>query len=134
MIQKNTPTRDADDQAGGVRSMEQRHGVVHYDHGWSNTRHAWRRYAAAVGIVVASVAVPMVFMPTLGTRFPFITLFPAVILAALFGGRGPGALASPVSSLTWSSRFQWQNFATPLPHFRQPRICPFLMASFQLVG
>jgi len=42
------------------------------------------------------------------------------------------ALASPVSSLTWSSRVPSQNFATPLPHFRQPRICPFLLASFPI--
>ena len=51
MTPKNIPIRGTDDQAGGVRPMEQRHGVVHGDHGWSNTRHAWRCHAAAVGII-----------------------------------------------------------------------------------
>jgi len=97
MTPKNIPSSDTDDQAGGVQSIEK--PDVHEDHGWSNTRPAWLRYAAAVGIVAVAVALPMVFMPTLGTRFPFITLFPAVILAALFGGLGPGLFATVFACL-----------------------------------
>ena len=97
MTPKNIPGSDTDDQAGGFQSIEKRD--VHEDNGWSNTRHAWLRYAAAVGIVAVAIAIPMVFMPSLGPRFPFLTLFPAVILAALFGGRGPGVLATALSCL-----------------------------------
>ena len=32
------------------------------DHGWSISRHARRRYVAAVGVVAAAVTLPMVFM------------------------------------------------------------------------
>ncbi len=63
--------------------MEQRLGVGHDDHGWWKTRPAWLRYLAAPGIVVASVALPMVFTPTLGIRFPLITLFPVVMVEGL---------------------------------------------------
>lgn len=99
MNKKNSHRSDTDDLAGGVQSIEQRHADVHDDHGWCNTCPRWLRYAVAVGIVVVAVAVPLVIMPSLGPRFPFLTLFPAVILAALFGGRGPGMLATVLSCL-----------------------------------
>ena len=62
MTPKNIPSQGTGDQAGGVRPIRQRDGDGHDDHGWSLRRHAWRRYAAAVGIVAVAVALPMVFM------------------------------------------------------------------------
>jgi K+-sensing histidine kinase KdpD len=41
--------------------------------------------------------VRMLLRPALGTEFSFITLFPAVFLAAWFGGLGPALLATVIS-------------------------------------
>ena len=57
------------------------------------------RYGVAVAIVLAAVAVRLTFLPALGTRYTFVTLFPAVTLAALHGGLGPGLLATILSGL-----------------------------------
>ncbi len=48
---------------------------------------------------MAATAVRLVFLPSLGTRVSFITCYPAVMLAALYGGLGPGLLATVFSAL-----------------------------------
>jgi len=80
MTQKNFPCRSTLNPAGGVRSKGSWRDNGQDVDGWGNTRPVWLRYAEVVGIVAAAVAVPMVFM------------------AVLFGGRGPGVLAT----LLWS--------------------------------
>jgi len=60
--------------------MEQRHGVVHGDHGWSNTRHAWRCHAAAEGIISSwNPGAEMMFGYTAAEAIgqPLLTLIPA---------------------------------------------------------
>jgi PAS domain S-box-containing protein len=58
-------------------------------------------------MVVAATAIRMVDYRPLAGALPFLTYFPAVIIAALYGGRGPGLLAtllSVVSSVFWLER------------------------------
>jgi len=57
------------------------------------------RYGCAVGISLAAAAVRLAFLQSLGSRATFLTFYPAVILAALYGGFGPGILAAVVSAL-----------------------------------
>ncbi len=52
------------------------------------------RYAMAVGTTVAATVLRLSLDPILGDRFPFATLFAAVLIAAWFGGFGPALLAS----------------------------------------
>lgn len=57
------------------------------------------RYALAVVFVGAAVVIRLVFLQGLGNRAVTMTLYPAVLLAALYGGRGPGWLAAALSTL-----------------------------------
>jgi signal transduction histidine kinase/CheY-like chemotaxis protein len=55
------------------------------------------RYALAVMFVAAAIALRMALLDILQTRHLTVTFFPAVILAALYGGRGPGLVAMLLS-------------------------------------
>src|SRR3954449_7569159 len=58
-------------------------------------------YAAAAAIVMAAVGVRLAALE-LFAGYPFITVFPAVVLSAYLGGRGPGLFAVASSGvLTW---------------------------------
>src|SRR6266545_3455105 len=60
----------------------------------SNPRSAWARYGVAVGSVVLGWLAREALTPAVGqTALPFIFFFPAVAMAAWYGGFGPGALA-----------------------------------------
>jgi len=52
------------------------------------------RYGAAVAITGGAIALRVLLDSVWGVRLPFITLFPAVMLSAWFGGLGPGLLTT----------------------------------------
>lgn len=58
-----------------------------------------QRYVMTAVIVATAVVVREGFLPDLGTRFVFITLYPAVLLSALYGGWRAGALATVLSTV-----------------------------------
>jgi PAS domain S-box-containing protein len=55
------------------------------------------RYGVAVCSVAAGLVVRLVLGEVLGSSVPYITLYPAVMFAALYGGIGPGMLATLLS-------------------------------------
>jgi PAS domain S-box-containing protein len=55
-------------------------------------------YVAAVGLVAASLLLRLLLHPWVGLNVPFLQFFPAVILAAWFGGFGPGVVATMASA------------------------------------
>ncbi len=57
------------------------------------------RYAVAIGSAAISAVLVEFLMPSLGTQFPFLLLYPAVICAAWYGGFGPGLLATVLTAL-----------------------------------
>ena len=57
------------------------------------------RYFLAAVFVAAAVVLRMMLNDVLGTRAIGVTFYPAIILAALYGGRGPGLLAGLLSVL-----------------------------------
>ncbi len=57
-------------------------------------RPAWHRYGVALLAVVAALAARAAIDPMLGDTIPFITLFVGTVIAAWFGGSGPGVLAA----------------------------------------
>ena len=78
------------------------------------------RYSVAIAIVLTAAVLRLVFLQGLGTSFAFITFYPSVMLAALYGGLPAGALATfsgalladyfwvePVRSLLVSSPMDW---------------------------
>ncbi len=56
-------------------------------------------YGVAIAIVIAATAVRFALSPALGTAYPFLTFYPAVILAALYGGLRAGLLTTALSAL-----------------------------------
>jgi PAS domain S-box-containing protein len=60
---------------------------------------AYYRYAVAVVLVLVVAAMRLVFLSALGTRAPFVTFYPVVILAALYGGWRTGLLATILSAI-----------------------------------
>jgi len=62
-----------------------------------SNRAKWLRYSAAVLVVFAAAAIRLQFLEVLGFRVTFITFYPAVAVAALFGGFGPGFLSTVLS-------------------------------------
>ncbi len=57
------------------------------------------RYGVAIAIVLAAAALRLAFLSTLGARGLFLTFYPAVMLAALYGGLRAGLLAIVLSAL-----------------------------------
>src|SRR5438445_13777845 len=55
-------------------------------------------YGVAIAVVAASLAVEYLFTD-LGSEHPFVLLPAAVIVAAWYGGRGPGLLAAVIAAL-----------------------------------
>ena len=57
----------------------------------------WQRYGTAVGVVAVVVLLRLALLPVLGTKYPFVMLFPAVVASAVWAGLGPGMLAVVLS-------------------------------------
>ena len=56
-------------------------------------------YIAAIALVLAAALLRLEFLPFLGMGFTFVTFYPAVMLAALYGGFRAGVLATLLSAL-----------------------------------
>lgn len=68
----------------------------------------WGGYALAVGTFAFALGARFKLEGLLATGFPFLTFFPAIVLSAFLGGRGPGALCGLLSVLA-----AWFWFVTP---------------------
>ncbi len=60
---------------------------------------AWRRYLAAILIIAVASGIRAAFFGGLGRGIPYLTYYPAGMLAALYGGLHSGLLATAVSAL-----------------------------------
>jgi PAS domain S-box-containing protein len=70
------------------------------------------QYAFAVLVVIFASLLRQFVNPILGERVPFIFFYPTVVLAAWFGGLGPGLLASVLSGF-----INWYVFMPPAYSF-----------------
>lgn len=61
-------------------------------------RRPWLPILVAVAIFAAAVGLRLALDPLIGTRFPYVTFFPAVMFAALFGGLYAGLTVTLLSS------------------------------------
>jgi PAS domain S-box-containing protein len=72
----------------------------------------WKRYGLAVAAVSAAVLLRVGLSGTLGSgSLPYVAFLPAVMLAALWGGFGPGLLATGLSAVAvgyWFLPPSWQ--------------------------
>src|SRR5208283_4518647 len=66
---------------------------------WDRTnRPVWLRCTVGVLAAVLAAAIRLQFLEILELRVTFLTFYPAVAVAALYGGLGPGLLATVVSA------------------------------------
>jgi two-component system sensor kinase FixL len=65
-------------------------------------------YLAAALLVAAAFGVRLLLVPITGTGAPYVVFFAAVLLASLYGGLGPGllatALAAPLAAYVFVGR------------------------------
>ena len=57
------------------------------------------RYGIATAAIASALALRLLLEPWLGPSVPFLQFFPAVLVAAWYGGLGPGALATGLGAL-----------------------------------
>ena len=62
-------------------------------------RPAWLRYGAAVIVTAAALGLKLLLVPLVSQDEPVLLFFAAVIVSALFGGLGPGLLATLLGAL-----------------------------------
>ena len=60
---------------------------------------AYYRDAIAVAVVLAAAAIRLAFLSALGMHAPFVTFYPAVMFAAIYGGLRAGLLATALSAI-----------------------------------
>jgi PAS domain S-box-containing protein len=58
-----------------------------------------KSYAVAILLVAASLFCRLSLQPWLGVKVPYLQFFPAIMLAAWFGGFGPGLVATALSAM-----------------------------------
>ena len=79
-----------------VAGREQGGQAIRLGRALGETRHG---YAVAIAWVAAAAIVRLVFLQALGTKVAFITFYPAVMVAALYGGLRAGLLAAALSAV-----------------------------------
>ncbi|HET6460280.1 MAG TPA: PAS domain S-box protein [Syntrophales bacterium] len=60
---------------------------------------AYYRDAVAVAMVLAAAAIRLAFLSAMGMRAPFVTFYPAVIFASIYGGLRAGLVATVLSAI-----------------------------------
>jgi two-component system, OmpR family, sensor histidine kinase KdpD len=65
----------------------------------------WKQYAAAAGVIAAVGLLNALLNPFTGPRVPGLVFLLAVVLLALFVGRGPVFVAGALSALAWNFFF-----------------------------
>lgn len=64
-----------------------------------NDRHWLLKYVLGVGLFLAALALRFAAEPFLPPGFPFLTFFPAIIVATFVAGAGPGSLCAVLSGV-----------------------------------
>jgi len=63
------------------------------------SKRLWLRYVVAIGLIAAGVGLRIWPLGGLGLRIPYVTFYPAVMAAALYGGFNAGLLSAVLSVL-----------------------------------
>ena len=85
-------------------------------------------YALALVFVIMAEAIRTVAAPWLGPNVPFLLFYPAIMLAAWYGGFGPGLLATSASAAVTVSEFVFE------PHLLQDTQNTIPLAIFIAAG
>ncbi|MBJ6723368.1 sensor histidine kinase [Geomesophilobacter sediminis] len=82
MLHRDDPVTEGVSLGEAVNEMAQKHRFT---------------FTLAASLVFLAAAIRLLFPMSLGAEFPFVTFYPAVILAAGYGGLGPGLIATVFS-------------------------------------
>jgi PAS domain S-box-containing protein len=102
----------------------------------SSIRPWWMRYGVAVASIGAAVVVREALTPAVGpTALPFISFFPAIAVAAWFGGLGPALVSLAVAAVmaNWFFIEPIHVFSIPT-RFDAVALGGFVVASMFIVG
>ena len=92
---------------------------------WSEPLNRYlHRYGLAVVCAAIAIAVRSAFEPLVGARLPFMTFYPAIMVAALFGGSGPGVVTLALCMIAALAGPSLNSLNAPLP---QSVISPALL-------
>jgi two-component system sensor kinase FixL len=80
-------------------SLNDRHGQTRLPWVRQPVDGSVRAYALAVMVVAAAVAIRLALQSWFGEDVPFLLFFPAILIAAWYGGLGPGTCATVLSAL-----------------------------------
>jgi PAS domain S-box-containing protein len=86
-------------------------------------------YGIAVGLIGAAGLIRLALNPVLGAGTPFITLFPAVLMAGVIGGA-----RAAVVSLALATAFAWAVYLDPIGSFALPRAADLLGLGLFVAG
>ena len=93
----------------------------------------WQRALLAVALVCAAIFLRVWFLQNMGTSLAYITFFPAVTIAALYGGRTSGVISTALSAIYV---YFWQTTSNPefgdLAHWEG--LALFAFTGFMLSG
>jgi len=98
----------------------------------AQVHHRATAYVGAVLAVICSVLLRMALTPLWGAQFPFLTCYPAVVIAAYLGGLAPGLLATGLSAIAVA--LFW--FPQPMlfGHGTEPLALSFFVGSGTMIG
>ncbi len=101
-----TLTRDSGDiDLLVVRAEKSSAGTAHPRRRWRPPSANWKQYGTVLGVLAAVALVNVLLMQFTGPRVPGFVFLLAVVLMALFLGRGPVLFAGAVSALAWDYFF-----------------------------
>lgn len=85
---------------GGIYLVAAAYALTRKSHEtFASTTSQQQRYLVAVALVFTAMAVRMVFLKELANTLPYLTFYPAITVAALYGGLNPGLVATVLSAL-----------------------------------
>lgn len=94
MIQTSTPRADHRAPEGGRAAAPQEVVLL-----WPFRRPAWQRYGLAIALSLLAFVLRYTIFDQSDHRFPFLFFVPAAMVAAWYGGLGPGLLATAAGLL-----------------------------------
>ena len=60
--------------------------------------HEMTRYGLATILALAAVGLRFAFVPVMGLNIPYLTIYPAMMIAAVMLGSGPAVLATVIQN------------------------------------
>src|SRR3954463_6846933 len=98
------------------------------------SRSGFFAYGVSLAAIAAAILVRLLLDPWLGDRFPFITVFLAVLFAAWYGGRGPGMLAVAAGAFAVAYFVMQPRHSIPIAQIDQVGLVLYCLVAFASIA